>query len=145
MTAALGLPMKKREGLPTTYSVPVARRTPKIHQIKVEGAFKPEPALSGEDYDEILRIMKNMVQVMELSPQAFHGMGEEDLRRTLPPRVQGRGQGPTAFAGADVYSHREPTAQKISTGRPSQPQQPRSTHRGLPLARCISPSLSQPN
>lgn len=35
MTAAIGLPMKKRDGAPTTYSVPVAWRVPKIEQIKV--------------------------------------------------------------------------------------------------------------
>jgi hypothetical protein len=93
MTAALGLPMKKREGVPTTYSVPVARLTPKIDQIKVEGAFKSEPALSGEDYEEILRIMKNMVQVMELSPQAFHGMGEEDLRSHFLVQLNGAFKG----------------------------------------------------
>jgi hypothetical protein len=93
MTAALGLPMKKREGVPTTYAVPVARRTPKIDQIKVEGPFKPEPALSGEDYEEILRIMKNMVQVMELSPQAFHGMGEEDLRSHFLVQLNGAFKG----------------------------------------------------
>jgi len=80
MTAQLGLPMKKREGLPTTYSVPVTRRIPTIEQITVTGAFKPEPSLANNDYEEILRIIKSMVQVMELSPHAFIGMGEEDLR-----------------------------------------------------------------
>jgi hypothetical protein len=80
MTAALGLPMKKRDGAPSTYSVPVARRVPKIEQIKVTGVFQPEPTLAGEDYEEILRIMKSMVQVMELSPHAFSDMREEDLR-----------------------------------------------------------------
>jgi hypothetical protein len=93
MTAALGLPMKKREGVPTTYAVPVTRRTPKIDQIKVEGAFKPEPALSDEDYEEILRIIKNMVQVMELSPHAFHGMGEEDLRSHFLVQLNGAFKG----------------------------------------------------
>lgn len=80
MRAAIGLPMKRREGMPVTYAVPVIRRTPKIEEIKVGDAFKPEPALSKEDYEEIVRIMKNMVQVMELSPHAFQNMGEEDLR-----------------------------------------------------------------
>jgi hypothetical protein len=79
MTAAIGLPLKKREGTPLTYSVPVTRRVPKIDQLKPAGAFKPEPALANEDYEEILRIMQNMVHVMELSPHAFHNMDEEDL------------------------------------------------------------------
>lgn len=89
MTAAIGLPMKKREGIPTTYAVPVARRVPKIEQLKVGDAFKPEPALSTEDYEEILRIMKNMVQVMELSPHAFCDMGEEDLRSHFLVQLNG--------------------------------------------------------
>jgi hypothetical protein len=93
MTAAIGLPMKKREGMPTTYSVPVTRRVPKIEQINVEGAFKPEPALSAEDYEEILQIMKNMVQVMELSPHAFFDMGEEDLRTHFLVQLNGAFKG----------------------------------------------------
>jgi hypothetical protein len=93
MTAAIGLPMKKREGMPITYSVPVSRRAPGIEQIKVAGAFKPEPALTKEDYEEILRIIQNMVQVMELSPHAFRGMGEEDLRSHFLVQLNG------AFSG----------------------------------------------
>jgi hypothetical protein len=93
MAAAIGLPIKKREGTPTTYSIPVARRVPKIEQVNVGGPFKPEPALSKEDYEEILRIMKNMVQVMELSPHAFCTMGEEDLRSHFLVHLNG------AFSG----------------------------------------------
>ena len=93
MTAAIGLPMKKREGEPSTYSVPVARRVPKIEQIKVSGPFKPEPILSTEDYQEILRIVKHMVHVMELSPHAFFSMGEEDLRSHFLVQLNGAFQG----------------------------------------------------
>src|SRR5258708_24838514 len=93
MTAAIGLPLKKREGTPLTYSVPVTRRVPKIEQLKPAGAFKPEPALANEDYEEILRIMHNMVQVMELSPQAFHNMGEEDLRSHFLVQLNGAFKG----------------------------------------------------
>lgn len=89
MTAAIGLPMRKREGSTVTYAVPVTRRTPRIEQIKVEGPFRPEPALSREDYEEILQIMKNMVQVMELSPHAFLDMGEEDLRSHFLVQLNG--------------------------------------------------------
>jgi hypothetical protein len=37
--------------------------------------------------------MKNMVQVMELSPQAFHGMGEEDLRSHFLVQLNGAFKG----------------------------------------------------
>ena len=93
MTAAIGLPMRKREGASATYAVPVSRRVPKVEQIKTQGSFKPEPALSDEDYQEILRIMKNMVQVMELSPHAFSDMGEEDLRFHFLVQLNGAFQG----------------------------------------------------
>ena len=93
MTAAIGLPMKKREGHPSTYAIPVSRRAPKIEQIKVTGDFKPEPALSTEDYQEILQIVRNMVRVMELSPHAFVSMGEEDLRSHFLVQLNGVFQG----------------------------------------------------
>lgn len=93
MTAAIGLPMKRREEVPTTYAVPVTRRAPKIEQINAAGAFKPEPALSREDYEEILSIMRNMVQVMELSPHAFLDMGEEDLRYHFLVQLNGAFKG----------------------------------------------------
>jgi hypothetical protein len=43
-------------------------------------SFTPEPVLAQSDYEEILRIMKNMAQVMELSPRAFLETDEEALR-----------------------------------------------------------------
>jgi len=59
--------------------------------------------------------------------------------------VQGRGHGPTASTGADVNSVREPTAQKISTGRPSQPQRPPGSMQWLSrLGTMHLPLLSQP-
>jgi hypothetical protein len=93
MTAAIGLPMKKREGQASTYAIPVSRRVPKIEQIKVSGTFSPEPALSTEDYLEILQIVRNMVRVMELSPHAFVSMGEEDLRSHFLVQLNGVFQG----------------------------------------------------
>lgn len=89
MTVAIGLPMKKRAGVPVTYSVPVTRRPARIEQLQFGGAFKPEPALAAEDYEEILRIMSNMVQVMELSPHAFLGMDEEGLRTHFLVQLNG--------------------------------------------------------
>jgi hypothetical protein len=93
MTAAIGLPMKKRPGAPVTYAVPVARRVPKIEQIVAGGPFRPEPVLASEDYEEILGIMKNMVRVMELSPHAFQNMGEEDLRSHFLVQLNGAFKG----------------------------------------------------
>jgi hypothetical protein len=89
MTAAIGLPLKKREGVPATYSVPVTRRAPRLDHLQSSEPFQPEPALSNEDYEEVLRIMSNMVRVMELSPHAFFEMGEDGLRSHFLVQLNG--------------------------------------------------------
>jgi hypothetical protein len=93
MAGALGLPLKKRVGMPETYSVPVKRRVPKIVRSSISPAFTPEPVLHMQDYEEILRIIKNMTRVMELSPESFRGMGEEDLRTHFLVQLNGAFEG----------------------------------------------------
>ena len=47
LAAAIGYPIKRRDGAPTTYAVPVQRRKPKIERPAVTTApFKPEPVLA---------------------------------------------------------------------------------------------------
>jgi hypothetical protein len=46
-----------------------------------------------QDYEEILRIIKNMTRVMELSPESFRGMGEEDLRTHFLVQLNGAFEG----------------------------------------------------
>jgi hypothetical protein len=93
MVAAIGLPMKKRQGVPVTYAVPVVRRRPKIEQIKVAGSFTPEPVLAQSEYEEILGIMKNMALVMERSPHAFLETGEDALRMHFLVQLNGAYEG----------------------------------------------------
>lgn len=81
MAASVGYPIRRREGAPPTYAVPVQLRKPKIAAPPASSSsFKPEPVLAMEEYENILEIIRNMVQVMERSPKAFEKMGEEDLR-----------------------------------------------------------------
>ncbi|MGH9426815.1 MAG: hypothetical protein ACRD2L_11010, partial [Terriglobia bacterium] len=94
MVESLGLPIKRREGAPTTYAVPISRRRPRVERPKVtEQAFAPEPTLALEDYEHILSIMRNMVTVMELSPRAFAHMGEEDIRAQFLVQLNGQYEG----------------------------------------------------
>jgi hypothetical protein len=81
MAEAIGLPIKRRGGVPTTYAVPVQKRQPKVERPRASSEkFRPEPVLPFEEYENILTIIRSMVRVMELSPKAFDQMGEEDLR-----------------------------------------------------------------
>lgn len=95
MSAALGIPIKRREDAPRTYAVPSVRRKPLPDRPKVptEGSFRPEPALPDAEYEHILSIIQNMVLVMERSPHAFVQMGEEDLRQHFLVQLNGQYEG----------------------------------------------------
>jgi hypothetical protein len=82
LVTQLGIPIKRRAGMPETYVAPEIRRKPKILKRHLtEKPFKPEPILEMEEYENILSILKNMVLVMERSPKAFVTMKEEDIRQ----------------------------------------------------------------
>lgn len=94
LASATGFPIRRRHGVPTTYAVPVQKRKPKIETpVVASGKFQPEPALAMAEYDEILGIIRNMVQVMERSPKAFEKMGEEDLRTQFLVQLNGQYEG----------------------------------------------------
>jgi hypothetical protein len=94
LASAIGFPIRRRDGVPTTYAVPVQRRRPEIERPVVSsGKFQPEPALAMAEYDEILGIIRNMVHVMERSPKAFEKMGEEDLRTQFLVQLNGQYEG----------------------------------------------------
>jgi len=81
LVTSLGIPIKKREGMPKTYAVPEIRRKPRISKPQPpETALSPEPALDIHEYDNILNIIRSMALVIEKSPSAFSTMKEEDLR-----------------------------------------------------------------
>jgi hypothetical protein len=94
MVASLGLSLKLRDDSRGTVSVPIKKRVPRIEQIRTSTKpYVPEPTLASEDYEAILRIMTNMVLVMERSPHAFVGMGEEDLRMQFLVQLNGQYEG----------------------------------------------------
>ena len=81
LVSKLGIPIKKREDTPKNYAVPEIRRKPKIARpVATEKAYAPEPILELEEYENILKILKDMALVMERSPHAYEKIKEEDLR-----------------------------------------------------------------
>lgn len=94
MTTALGFPLKQRPGAPTTYIAPVVRQKLPIQKpVTTKEPYKLEPQLDMKEYDHILSIISNMVQVMERSPHAFSKMGEEDLRQHFLVQLNGQYEG----------------------------------------------------
>ena len=94
MAASLGVNLRRRGEAPTTFAVPVRKRRPRIEEIRVASVpFKPEPTLSPDEYEEVLKIMGNMAEVMERSPSAFVEMREEDLRTHFLVQLNGQYEG----------------------------------------------------
>ena len=81
LVSSLGYKLKERSGIPRTYAPPQVRRkiTPSLPQ-RTTTPFNPEPALTDDDYNHILKILHDMVIVMERSPSAFKELDEEALR-----------------------------------------------------------------
>lgn len=100
LAASLGFPMRKRDGVPQTYSVPMPRKKLPVQLPKATTQpFKPEPALEMQGYEEILGTVSHMAVVLERSPKAFESMQEEDLRTqflvSLNAQFEGKASGET--------------------------------------------------
>lgn len=81
MVAALGFPLRESTDSPRTYTVPDIKKKIVIEKPVVTNTpFTPEPTLDMKNYEAILKIISDMVIVMERSPRAFINLGEEDLR-----------------------------------------------------------------
>ena len=92
--ASLGFPVRQRPDAPKTFAVPVIRKkiVPVMPPVG-KTPFVPEPALEMAVYEHILSVMANMALVMERSPSAFRGMGEEEIRNHFLVPLNGHYEG----------------------------------------------------
>ncbi len=97
----LGLPIKKKDNLAETFSVPTPKIPKKIVPKPVASSTNPnpDPTLELTVYDEILQIIHNVGKVIERMPSTYKGKSEEDLRDHLliylEPRFEGSATGET--------------------------------------------------
>ena len=81
LLGALGVPIKKAEQVPSTFAVPVAKKSLVITKpVASVGPFKPEPTLNPELYEDILKIISDAGVEMERHPSIYSDKGEETLR-----------------------------------------------------------------
>lgn len=94
LVGALGFKMKERPGTQQTYAAPEVRKkiVPTLPPAS-SAPYKPEPALSNADYEHILGVLQNMVEVMERSPSAFVTMDEESIRSHFLVQLNGHYEG----------------------------------------------------
>ncbi len=85
LLASLGVPMKKKEDVAETFSVPNPKLKEKIivKPIVFEKDFKPEPALNDSNYKKILKIINDVGKNFERLPSTYKGKNEEDIRDHL--------------------------------------------------------------
>ena len=94
LVASLGFPVRQRPDAPKTYAVPLVRKKI-IPPMPPAGKtpFVAEPELEMAMYEHILSVMSNMALVMERSPSAFRGMGEEEIRNHFLVQLNGQYEG----------------------------------------------------
>lgn len=91
---SIGLPIRQRENAPLTYILPDIRKNPQIKKPLPNISNQSlEPTLAENEYENILKIIRSMVGVIEKSPQAFQQMNEEDLRWHFVVQLNGQYEG----------------------------------------------------
>lgn len=110
LEAFLKIPIQRRPDASPVFSVPVERRRQIIQAAReqrptVTEPFVPEPAISPEDYAEILDVIRSYRDLIERFPRTFGGMPEESLRDILVVVLNNQ-FGPT---GAEVFSRQGKT------------------------------------
>lgn len=94
LLSSLGVPLRKKENVPTTFSIPKPQLRDKIivKPVVHEKGFKPEPTLDNENYKKILKIINDIGKNFERMPSVYKDKGEEDLRdhilMTLDPNFE---------------------------------------------------------
>ncbi|MBN8546092.1 MAG: hypothetical protein J0L60_08165 [Ignavibacteria bacterium] len=94
LLSSLGVPLKNKENVPSTFAVPKPQLRDKIivKPIVRDNGFKPEPTLDNDNYFKILKIINDVGKNFERLPGVYEGKGEEDLRDhillTLDPNFE---------------------------------------------------------
>lgn len=91
--AALGIPIKRRDQ-PATYTIPTKRQPSPISRPPVVTEnYSPEPALSEDDYQHILNVLRSMSLVIERNPASFAKLEEEAIRDHFLIQLNGHYEG----------------------------------------------------
>jgi hypothetical protein len=82
MMVSLGVPLKKNDDAPSTFSIPKPEIRKKISikpTVNAQG-YQPEPSLNDGYYKEILKLINDVGKNFERLPSVYKGKNEETLR-----------------------------------------------------------------
>jgi hypothetical protein len=81
LLSSLGVPLKKAESVPSTFSIPVTKKEIVIKKPESPSKpFSPEPALDENVYQAIIDIIYETGVEIERHPNLYNGKDEETLR-----------------------------------------------------------------
>lgn len=95
----LGIPVRRRDEAPSP--IPIKRKRVAISRPTATGSFKPEPKLSEDVNEEIIRLILNLGSGFERSPRTFAKLDEEELRDHILLQLNGTFEGQ---AGAEMFN-----------------------------------------
>jgi len=91
--AALGIPVKRADAVPT-FAIPVKRRERPVKLPTVAtDKYVPEPALDESEYQFILEILRSVSLVIERNPSSFSSLDEEAIRDHFLIQLNGHYKG----------------------------------------------------
>lgn len=79
----LGIPLKRRDGAPTVAVLPMQRKLVRPLPPPPSSGYQPEPGISADDYDHIIRVIRHGGRTFETAPKTFGVHDEEGLRDIL--------------------------------------------------------------
>lgn len=99
LAAAFDIPLVKKAGMPEFRPIEVSRKVPRPLPRPPAAGYKPEPAISDQNYEDILGIIRHAGATFEGTPQTYKSLGEEGLRDNLLSHLnavfEGRATGET--------------------------------------------------
>lgn len=85
LLAALDIPLRRKDTVPKTFAVPTPtdRYAVAVRPQVTEKGYQPEPTLDTDSYRAILRIVGDVLRLMEQHPSLYEDRDEEALRDQL--------------------------------------------------------------
>lgn len=91
---ALEIPIRRREGSPTTIKLPIKKKV--ISTLTPKGKSDPEYGISNQNYEQILNVIRHEGATFERTPSTFAVHNEEELRDILLAHLNGHFEGRAA-------------------------------------------------
>jgi hypothetical protein len=102
LQAEIGFPIRRRPDA-DTYGVPMRRRAvrPAPPQRGGRTPFRPEPAMTDDDYQAALRVLRNQRNALERTPSLAAKLQEEEIRDILLVGLNAQFEG---AAGGELFN-----------------------------------------